>query len=163
MCCLEFVAIFHSVIGPRECSAVAVRRGSSQSGRALADLASLGVVLWLAAGCRAAVTQPNNPQGLEPGAPQVITDPAQDTTVDSLGTLAIVITVRDPASIDSVAVILQGASQQYPTSYPNDTLYQATITVALAPLKHRTFSFAVNAANILGEDTTTSSVNVRVR
>ncbi len=130
---------------------------------ALAGPALLGVALWAAPECRPAPSEPNILRNGSAGAPVIEIDPAQDTTVDSLGTLQIDISVHDPAYIDSVAVIFQGASQAYPTSFPKDTLYRAIITVTLGPLKHTTFSFAVNASNILGKDTTTSSVNVRVQ
>jgi len=160
--CLGFVAILPGVIGPRERAVLALRHGWRWPARALVGTVLLGALPWAGSGCRPAVTQPNTPQGATQGAPLVLIDPAQDTTVDSLGTLDIVISVHDPAVIDSVAVIIQGASQMYASSYPNDTLFQETIAVALGPLKHQTFSFAVNAANILGLDTTTTSVNVRV-
>lgn len=151
------------MIGPRQRTILAVRHGGRRSGRALAGLGLLAALGGTAAGCREAVTQPNATQGPGGGAPLIVVNPAHDTTVDSVGTLNVVITVHDPAYIDSVAIIFVGASQAYPAALPADTVFATIIPVALAPLKHRTFSYSVTAANILGEDTTTSSVNVRVR
>ncbi len=159
---LDFVAILRAVMGPLPRVSLEARGGRSWGRRAWAWGCLLGLLLWAAPGCQEAVTQPNTIQSLVRSAPQVTVSPAQDTTVDSLGTLAIVVAVHDQALIDSVAVLFQGASQAYHAAYPNDTLFQEIIQVALAPLKHRTFSFVVNAANILGVDTTTSAINVRV-
>ncbi len=159
---LDFVAILQRVIDPLPRPIFAARR-RRQWGRLGGVWGSrLGALLWAASSCRPAVTQPNTITSLVRSAPQVIVSPSQDTTVDSTGTLPIVVAVHDQALIDSVIVIFQGASQAYPASHPNDTLFQEIITVALGPLKHKTFSFWVNAANILGVDTTTSAVNVRV-
>ncbi len=159
---LHFVAILQDVIGPLRRMRFEARCGRRWGRRAWAWGSLLGSLLLAAPGCREAATQPNTIQSLVRSAPQVVVSPAQDTTVDSLGTLAIVVAVHDQALIDSVAVLFQGASQAYHAAYPNDTVFQEVIQVALTPLKHRTFSFAVNAANILGVDTTTSAVNVRV-
>jgi hypothetical protein len=161
--CLDFVARLPGVIGPPQRHGSAVRHGRRWSGHALAGLGLVGALVWAASGCRAAVTQPNTPKSPGDGAPLVMIDPSQDTTVDSIGTLDIVIAVHDAAYIDTVAVTFQGASQAYLPFYSGDTLFQAIIPVTLGPLKHQTFSFAVSAANILGRDTTTSTVNVRVR
>ena len=163
MCCLDFVANLPRVIGPQQRQGLAVRHGRRWSGRALAGVGLLGTLVWAATGCRPATTEPNTPKGQGNGAPLVVISPAQDTTVDSTGTLPIVIAVHDAAYIDTVAVTFQGASQAYLPFYSGDTLFQAIIPVSLGPLKHQTFSYAVNASNILGRDTTTSSVNVRVR
>ncbi len=148
--------------GPRQRLRFGFRHGWRPGGSALAGLGLLGALPWATPGCNPAPTEPNNPRGTVQGAPVIVIDPAQDTTVDSLGTLDIVVAVHDPTIIDSVAVVFQGASQAYPTQHPSDTLFQAIVAVALAPLKHKTFSFSVNASNLLGKDTTTSSVNVRV-
>jgi hypothetical protein len=161
--CLDFVAILPGVIGPRQHTALVVRHGGRWGGRALAGLGLIAALVWTAAGCREAVTQPNTTKGPGGGAPLIVVDPAQDTTVDSVGSLNIVIAVHDPAYIDSVSVVFQGAAPPYQNFYPNDTLFQAIIPVTLGPLKHTTWSFTVSAANILGLDTTTASVNVRVR
>lgn len=163
MYCLDFVAILPGVIGPRQHTALAVRHGGRWRGRALAGLGLLAALGWAAAGCREAVTQPNTTKGPGRGAPLITLAPAQDTTVDSIGTLGIDVRVHDQAYIDSVAIVFVGASQAYPTAFPNDTVFHVIIPVALAPLKHKTWSFSVSAANILGLDTTTSSVNVRER
>lgn len=114
-------------------------------------------------GCRDAVTRPNTPVAGGDAAPQVIVHPAQDTTVDSIGTLDIDVAVHDRTVIDSVAVLLQGAPLGYSAFHPNDTTFEAVIQVPLAALHHQPFSYAVTAANILGRDTTTASINVRVR
>ena len=160
---LDFVGIFHPVNRPLQRVPFAVRHGRFGRGHALAILGVTGALLWAGSGCIPATTEPNNPKNAPLGAPLISVDPAQDTTVDSIGTLDIVVAVHDPSIIDSVVVLFQGASQAYPAQHPSDTLFQTIVAVALAPLKHRTFSFSVNASNLLGKDTTTSSVNVRVR
>ena len=118
------------------------------------------VFLW---GCREAVTRPNAPPGGSEGPPTLIVHPAQDTTVDSIGTLEIDVTVSDPALIDSVAIQFQGAPLAFPPAFPNDTAYHALYPVGLGALHHQPFSFVVSAANVLGYDTATASVNVRLK
>jgi hypothetical protein len=117
----------------------------------------------LAVGCQEAATQPNVLRPTTPGPPQVVVSPSADTTVDSIGTLTIVVAVHDQAPIDSVAVIFQGAPLSIPTTAPHDTTFLALYPIALGPLHHQAFSFAVYAADILGYDTTTASVTVRLR
>jgi hypothetical protein len=160
---LDFVAILQRVIGPRQTALFAVRHGRRRRGRAPVCLGLFGALFWAATGCIPAATEPNNPRSEPRGAPVIVIDPAQDTTVDSLGTLEIAVAVHDPAIIDSVLVVLQGTAPPYYVFHPADTLFQAIITMALGPLKHTTFSYSVSAANLLGKDTTTQSVNVRVR
>jgi hypothetical protein len=160
---LDFVANLERVNGPRQRGLFVVRHRRRLSGLAPAGLGLVGALSWAASGCVPAATEPNNPRNSTRGAPVIVIDPAQDTTVDSLGTLEIAVAVHDPAVIDSVQVAFQGTAPQFYGFHPADTLFQAIVTVALGPLKHKTFSFSVNAANLLGKDTTTSSVNVRVQ
>jgi hypothetical protein len=117
----------------------------------------------LIAGCREAVTRPNPPPVQSEGPPSLIVHPAQDTTVDSIGSLNIEVTVHDQALIDSVEVLVQGASLAFPVNRPNDTTFHALYPVPLGPLRHQAFTFTVTAGNILGYDTTTASVTVRPR
>lgn len=131
--------------------------------RAAAGLCLSCALGLLVAGCREAATQPNVLGRTTPGPPQVVVHPSADTTVDSIGTLDIVVAVHDRTPIDSVAVIFQGAPLSIPTTAPHDTTFLALYQIALGSLHHQAFSFTVYAANILGYDTTTASVTVRLR
>ncbi len=114
-------------------------------------------------GCREAVTRPNPlPVGTQ-SPPLLVVHPAQDTTVDSIGTLNIDVTVSDVVLLDSVAIVFQGAPLAFPPAFPNDTAYHALYAVPLGSLRHQPFSFVVSAANVLGLDTATASVNVRLK
>jgi hypothetical protein len=162
--CLHFVGIFQHVIRPRRgsagmgvCQAVC---GASRAARRGVLVALLGAVGW---GCREAQTPTGPPpQGPTP-AISLEYIPARDTLVDSVGILNIDVTARSQSFIDSVALVLEGAPLAIPTAYPLDTVFHALYPVPLGSLHHRPFSFAVAAADIMGHDTTTPSVTVRVR
>jgi hypothetical protein len=117
----------------------------------------------VAAGCREALSPPGPPRGPNLSAPSLVYHPGQDTVVDSLGTLRIEVTARDESFIDSVTVVLSGASLAFPAVHPADTVFHGFFSVPLASQRHQPFSFVVVAADILGHDTTTGSVTVRVR
>ena len=95
-------------------------------------------------------------------APAVVTFPGQDTTVDSVGTLAIEVVAHDQDRIATVTMEISGASIAFPSDTVDDTVFDAVYTVALGSLRHRPFGFRVEAGNILGRDTVTDSVHVRL-
>lgn len=126
---------------------------------------SLVVVLaWAAWGCEEAVTPTGPPRhGPDTMPPSLVYHPGQDTLVDSVGTLRIEVSAHDPSLIDSVTVLIEGAPITFTAVHPEDTTVLVFFPVPLGPLRHRPFSFAVVAADLLGHDTTTKSVNVRLR
>jgi len=104
------------------------------------------------------------PQGPDLAPPAVATFPARDTTVDSVGLLQIAVVARDPALIDSVDLLISGAPLAFPADTAvDDTVFMAVYTIALGELHHRPFSFRVYAANVIGRDTLTDSVTVRLK
>jgi hypothetical protein len=124
-------------------------------------VAALG---WLAWGCREAPT----PTGPKPGgpnesAPAVTTIPGRDTTVDSVGVLRIEVIAHDQARIDTVSLRISGAAIAFPPDTVNDTVFDALYTIPLGSLRHKPFSFRVAAGDVLGHDTVTDSVTVRLR
>ncbi len=148
MPCLEFVAIFQAVFRPH-----------------FSDSSAVSICL-LAAGmsaCKAAPS-PTSPvfRGNDVAAPVVSVSPSRDTVVDSIGTLHIVVAAHDRSLIDSVAVVLSGAGLAFPAVHPLDTVFTGSFPVPLASLHHQPFSFSVLAGDVLGHDTTTAVVNVRV-
>ena len=119
-----------------------------------------GGVAW---GCREART-PTGPPAQGPiAAPSLEYVPSRDTLVDSIGILNIDVAAHSQSLIDSVAVLIAGAPLAYPAAHPMDTVFHGLFPVPLGSLRHQPFSFAVTAADILGHDTTTPSVTVRLR
>jgi hypothetical protein len=162
---LDFVAIFRGVIRPRE---NAFLRASSEGRRralaALSACALMATLGWAAWGCREAPTPTGpKPSGPSQSAPAIVTLPGRDTTVDSIGLMLIEVIVRDPVRIDTVALQISGASLAFPADTVNDTVFNATFPIALGPLRHQRFSFRVAAGDILGHDTLTDSVIVRLK
>jgi len=103
------------------------------------------------------------PPGSSDAAPAVTTFPGRDTTVDSLGVLAIEVVAHDQDRIVTVTLEISGAPIAFPPDTVDDTVFDAVYTVALGSLHHRPFGFRVEANNILGRDTVTDSVHVRLR
>jgi len=95
--------------------------------------------------------------------PAITTFPGRDTTVDSIGLLNIEVIARDPARIDTVSLLISGAAIAFPTSPVNDTMFDAIYSVALGTLGHKPFSFRVAASDVLGHDTVTDSIRVRLK
>ncbi len=122
------------------------------------------LAMGLAWGCRAAPT-PTGPARTGPDTmpPSVVYAPAQDTLVDSIGVLNIQVAAHDQSLIDSVALLIQGAPITFATTHPEDTVFVGIYPIPLASLHHQPFSYAVAAADILGRDTTTQRVTVRLR
>lgn len=119
---------------------------------------------WVAWGCREAPTQLGpKPKGPSESPPSITTIPGRDTTVDSIGSLKIEVIVRDQTRIDTVTVLFSGVPIAFPPNAVNDTVFDAVYTVALGPLHHTPFSFRVAASDLLGHDTLTDSVNVRLK
>ena len=128
--------------------------------RGLALVAALG---WGAWDCREAVTPTLPPPGVPSSAPVVATVPSRDTLVDSIGILNIEVTAHSASLIDSVALSIEGAALAFPAAHPMDTVFEGFFSIPLAGLRHQPFSFTVTAGDILGHDTTTQSVTVRLR
>lgn len=115
-------------------------------------------------GCREARTPTGPaPNGPSRSAPAITTFPGRDTTADSIGLLNIEVIARDQAVIDTIQLEFSGASIAFPPSVVNDTVFDAVYTVALGPLHHRPFSFRVAAGDVLGRDTVTDSISVRLK
>ncbi len=113
--------------------------------------------------CRPAPS-PTSPvhRGNDVAAPVVSVSPSRDTVVDSIGTLNIAVAAHDRSLIDSVVVVLSGAGLAFPAVHPLDTVFTGSFPVPLASLHHQPFSFSVLAGDVMGHDTTTAVVNVRV-
>lgn len=119
---------------------------------------------WVAWGCREAPTPMGpKPNGPNESPPSITTIPGRDTTVDSIGVLNIEVIAHDQARIDTVTLQISGAPVAYPPDTVNDTVFDAVFTVPLGSLRHRAFSFRVAASDVLGRDTLTDSVNVRLK
>ena len=119
---------------------------------------------WLALGCREAATPTGpNPRGPDVSPPSVVTHPGRDTTVDSIGLLNIEVIARDADRIDTVALLLSGAPIAFPAETVRDTVADVVFTIALGALHHHAFSYRVAADDVLGHDTVTDSITVRVR
>ncbi len=131
--------------------------------RALSTCLLAGVAGWAASACEPArsVTSPAY-SGADIAAPSVVVSPSQDTVVDSLGTLNIAVAAHDQSLIDSVVVLISGAPIAFPAVTVNDTVFYGSFPVPLGSLHHQPFSFSVVAADVLGHDTTTAVVHVRV-
>lgn len=115
-------------------------------------------------GCREAVTPTGpGPHGPNLSPPAVATFPGRDTTVDSIGLLNIEVKAHDASLIDTVTLLITGAPLAFPPQVVNDTAFDGVFTIALGALHHRPFSFRAFAGNILGRDTLTDSVTVRLR
>ena len=122
---------------------------------------ALGTMSW---GCREAPTVMGPPPPGPSNAPPAITTiPGRDTTVDSVGVMPIEVIVRDQHRIFTVTLELSGAAIAFPADTVNDTLFDALYPVPLAGLQHRPFSFRVAAGDVLGRDTVTDSINVRLQ
>jgi len=124
-------------------------------------VAALG---WLGLGCREAAT-PTGPGPRGPGfaPPSVTTFPGRDTTVDSIGLLNIEVVAHDATQIDSVSLLISGAPIAFPADTTRDTLVDVLYAIPLGTLHHRPFSYRVAAADVLGHDTLTDSVTVRLK
>lgn len=119
---------------------------------------------WLVLGCREAVTPTGpNPGGPDLSPPSVITRPGRDTTVDSLGLLSIEVIARDATLLDTISLLVSGASIAFPPIEVRDTVADLIYTIALGGLHHRPFSYRAAATDVLGHDTVTDSVTVRLR
>jgi hypothetical protein len=119
---------------------------------------------WVAWGCREAPTPTGpKPNGPDVSPPAITTIPGRDTTVDSIGALTIEVIARDRTRIDTVTLQISGAPIAFPAVAVHDTVFDAVFTVPLAPLHHTPFSFRVEASDVLGHDTLTDSVNVRLK
>ena len=77
--------------------------------------------------------------------------------------MRIEVIARDQTRIDTVTLEISGASIAFPPAVVNDTVFDAVYTVPLGALRHTPFSFRVAASDVLGHDTLTDSVNVRLR
>jgi hypothetical protein len=138
-----------------------VSRGAFPGGL---PIGALGLALALFWGCKEAPT-PTGPArvGADTMPPSVFYSPSRDTVVDSIGVLNIVVRAHAPLLIDSVALLVTGASIVFPAVHPADTVFVGSFPVPLGSLRHKPFSFAVRADDILGREGTTPSVKVTPR
>lgn len=162
---LGFVPILEVVFRPQIQAASGVHRtGRDTRFRAVRwwpVVVVLGSMSW---GCLAAPTPMGPPPpGSSNAPPAVTTFPGQDTTVDSIGLMPIEVIVRDQNTILTVTVELSGTSSAFPADTVRDTVFDAVYTVLLAPLRHQPFSFRVAATDLLGRETVTDSIVVRLK
>ncbi len=129
----------------------------------LRGLALVAALSWGAWGCREAVTPTGPPPRVPISAPTLATVPSRDTLVDSIGILNIEVTAHSASLIDTVALTIEGAALAFPVANPMDTVFVGVFSIPLAGLRHQPFSFTATAGDILGHDTTTQSVTVRLR
>jgi len=134
--------------------------GVSRGARRGAVVALLGSVAW---GCREARTPTSPPPSGPAPALSLKYVPSRDTVVDSVGILNIDVAAHSQSLLDSVGVLIDGAPLAYPAAHPTDTVLHGLFSVPLGSLRHRPFSFMVTAADIMGHDTTSPSVTVRLR
>jgi len=162
---LGFVPILPGVFRPQNQAA----RGVGCEGR---GTCFFGVRWWpvvallgsVSLGCVDAPT-PTGPAapGTGGAAPAVTTFPDRDTTVDSIGLMPIEVIVHDQNRIFTVTLELSGVAIAFPADTVNDTAFDATYAIALGALRHRPFGFRVEAQDVLGRDTVTDSVHVRLQ
>ena len=159
------MAIFEVVFRPPDRGNPGVRRAGRREGVGAADGWALGLALGcLAWGCRPAPTDLGPPPpGSANAPPAVKTFPSKDTTVDSIGVMNIGVLARDQTKLFTVTLELSGARSGFPPDTVNDTLFVASYPVSLGALRHQPFSFRVQAVDVLGRDTVTDSVLVRLR
>ena len=126
--------------------------------------AAAAVAGSLILGCREAPT-PTGPTPRGPGIspPSVVTHPGRDTTVDPAGLLDIEVIARDAARIDTINLLISGASITFPATSVRDTAIDLLYRIPLAAVGHQGFSFRVAAGDVLGHDTVTDIVTVRLR
>ena len=162
---LGFVAILPIVFRPQIPGAPGVRpTGLDRGLEAVRWWAVVGVFGCLSWGCREAQTPLGPPPPGSSDAPPVITTfPGRDTTADSIGLLNIEVIAQSRTLIDTVRLEISGAAIAFPPDVVHDTVYDAIFTVALGQLHHQPFSFRVSAGDILGRDTVTDSITVRLR
>lgn len=101
--------------------------------------------------------------GADHDPPLVLLRPAQDTTVDSTGTLLIRVTAADESRITKVELVLIGAAFSFPVVHPDTTDVAASFPVNLALFKHSSFGFFVRSSDILNHERITDTVTVTVR
>ena len=94
--------------------------------------------------------------------PDLFVTPYADTTVDSLGTLPIVVTAWDPSAIKSLRLDLIGINAAFLPLAPYDTLFTAVFPIALGSFRRTTFKFVVRASDVLDHETVTDTVTVTV-
>lgn len=94
--------------------------------------------------------------------PDLFVTPGADTTVDSVGTLPIVVTAWDPSAIKSLRLDLFGINAAFLPLVPNDTLYTAVFPIALGSFRRTSFRFVVRASDVLDHETVTDTVTVTV-
>ena len=83
--------------------------------------------------------------------------------MDSIGALSIEVVAHDQDRITTVTMEISGARIAFSPDTVNDTVFDAIYTVDLGPLRHQPFGFRVEASNLLGRDTVTDSVHVRLQ
>ena len=121
------------------------------------------VFLAMLVACKDART-PTGPTPLGPDVtgPELHLRPAGDTTVDSLGTLQIIVVARDRSNIKSLSLDIIGGGFAFPPLVPNDTVFGAVFPVALGRLRNTAFRFVARATDILDHETVTDTVTVTV-
>lgn len=103
------------------------------------------------------------PPGPDRSPPAITTFPGRDTTVDSVGVFTIEVIAHDRNEIDTLALLVSGAGFAFPTDTVHDTVADVSYAISLGALRHQPFSFRVAAGDVLGHDTLTDSVNVRLK
>jgi hypothetical protein len=89
--------------------------------------------------------------------------PARDTTVDSVGVLAIRLRATDRSAIRLAELRFLDAPFAFPALTPYDTLVEAQYPVALGQVKHQRFRYFARAVDNLDHETVTDTVTVTVR
>lgn len=130
--------------------------------RAFSGLLS-GVVLVVSAACKENLSAPPTGSGPDSTGPVLRLTPANDTLVDSTGTLLITVEASDPSGIRKLDFFLVPANASYGTLTPFDTAFAASYSIPLAQYKHGTFRFFARGTDILDHETVSDTVTVTVR
>jgi hypothetical protein len=134
-----------------------------RAGRGRFHIAVFCVCALSFAGCKENLSAPN--VGLVPdtSGPLVQLHPAQDTLVDSSGTLLVRVDASDPLGVGMVLFNIQPMHYVIDPLAPNDTVFDGFFPITLGNYKHSTLKYWVVARDILDHETVTDTVTVTVR
>jgi hypothetical protein len=103
------------------------------------------------------------PQGPDREGPSLLVSPGSDTTVDSTGTLGILVEAKDRTAVGMIELVLIGTPFAFNPVATLDTSVTVIFPVPLEPMKHSTFAFFARARDVLDFETVSDSVTVTVR
>lgn len=134
-----------------------------RAGRGRFHVAVLCACALSFAGCKENLSAPNLGVGPDTSGPLVQLHPAQDTLVDSIGTLLVRVGASDRLGVGMVLFNILPMHYVIDPLAPNDTVFDGFFPITLGTYKHSTFKYWVVARDILDHETVTDTVTVTVR